>query len=122
MEAQYGPHASSDMQILFAINNGSAGMGITPVTDENAYASSGGYIRAGSPLSGTGTAIEGFLLMPCCASASYGVKLVTEGKSDAAHTWIYGQSNGASLPGEITGIASADFDGNGTQDFAVAEQ
>jgi hypothetical protein len=120
MESQYGPHGSSDMKIAFAINNGSGGLAITPMADENAYASSGGYIRAGSPLSDASTAIEGFLSMPCCAPATYGVKLVIEGKSDAARTWTYGQST-SSLPGEVTGIASGDFDGNGTQDFAVAE-
>lgn len=120
MESQYGPHGSSDMKIVFAINDGSGGLAITPMADENAYASSGGYIRAGSPLNGASTAVEGFLSMPCCASAIYGVKLVTDGKSDAAHTWTYGQST-SSLPGEVTGIASGDFDGNGIQDFAVAE-
>jgi hypothetical protein len=120
MEAQYGPHASSDMQILFAINNGSGQLAITPVADENAYASSGGYIRAGSSINGTASAIEGFLLMPCCAPATYGVRFVSQATTDAAHTWTYGQST-SSLPGEVTGIASGDFDGNGKEDFAVAE-
>jgi len=49
------------------------------------------------------------------------VKLVSQATSDAAHTWTYGQST-SSLPGEVTGIASGDFDGNGAQDFAVAER
>jgi hypothetical protein len=120
IEAQYGPHASAAEELLFAINNGSGGWAITSVAHESSYASSGTYIRAGSLLNGTGTVIEGFLVMPCCAPATYGVKLVSQGTSDAAHTWTYGQSI-SSLPGEVTGIASADFDGNGSQDFAVAE-
>ncbi|MFL6437139.1 MAG: FG-GAP repeat domain-containing protein [Terriglobales bacterium] len=121
IEAQYGPHASTDEEILFAINNGSGQLAITPVAAESSYASSGSHIRAGSPLNGMGTAVEGFLDVPCCASVTYGVKLVSQGTSDAAHTWTYGQST-SSLPGEVTGIASGDFDGNGAQDFAVAER
>jgi hypothetical protein len=120
IEAQYGPHASTDEELLFAINNGSGALAITPVADESSYASSGSHIRAGSPLNGIGTVIEGFLDVPCCAPATYGVKLVSQGQSDAAHTWTYGQST-SSLPGEVRGVASGDFDGNGSQDFAVAE-
>jgi hypothetical protein len=50
------------------------------------------------------------------------VKLFTDVKSSPAQTWIYGQSTTSDTPGIVLGIASADFDGNGMQDFAVAEE
>jgi hypothetical protein len=89
----------------------------------SSYASNGNFITAGSPLNGPGTAIEGFRTESVSAApATYGVSLFNNVNSSASQTWVYGQSTTSSSPGVVQGIASADFDGNGMQDFAVTEE
>lgn len=117
-----GPHGSDASDIDYAINNGSS-FSLVKTVSENAYASNGAYIDAGSPLNGPGTAIEGFRTESVSAApATYGVSLYDDVNRSASQTWIYGQSTTSFTPGVVRGIASADFDGNGMQDFAVAEE
>ena len=122
-EEQFGPHSSSGSHIVYALNNGAGGFTLSTVAPESSYAGNGTFVTEGSPLNGASTAIEGFRTESCCDAtpATYGVKLFTQVNNPAAQTWIYGQA-AYSSPGLVTGIASADFDGNGTQDFAVAER
>jgi hypothetical protein len=122
VEEQSGPHASNSTDIAYAMNNGSS-FTLNATTSEGAYGGEGAFITAGAPLNGMGTAIEGFLSESATSAPStYGVKLFTDVKSSPAQTWIYGQSTTSDTPGIVLGIASADFDGNGMQDFAVAEE
>jgi hypothetical protein len=123
LQSQEGPHGSSGTDLDYAVNNGSGSFTITRVAGESAYAGSGSYLLSGSSLSGPNTALEGFSTAGCCADLpdSYGVKLFTQPGASPTQTWIYGQSANAPA-GWVRGIASADFDGNGTPDFAVAEE
>jgi hypothetical protein len=117
--SQIGPHASSNTELKFAINNG-AGFTISTAASESAYASSGAYVETGSSIGSATQAVEGFLDQTCCNPSSYGVKLVSNGT--VAQKWTFGTApNTNDTPGNVQGIDSADFDGNGTQDFAVAE-
>ena len=121
-QEQYGPHGSDGSDINYAINSG-AGFTLTKATSESAYAGDGTWISSGAPLNGTGTALEGFHTESATSNPStYGVKLFNDVKSSPTQTWIYGQSTTSIPPGVVQGIASADFDGNGRQDFAVAEE
>ena len=122
-EEQFGPHASDGSDVVYALNNGAGGFTLHTAGTESSYAANGSFVNAGSPLDNTDTLIEGFSTESCCAAipAVYGVKLFTPIRSSPSQTWIYGQ-NTYSPPGRVSGIASADFDGNGTQDFAVVEQ
>jgi len=122
VQEQTGPHGSDGTDIDYAINRGS-GLTLNKVTTESGYAGDGTWITAGSPLNGSGTALEGFRTESATSAPStYGVKLFSDVKSSPAQTWIYGQSTTSSVPGSVGGIAPADFDGNGMQDFAVAEE
>lgn len=122
VQEQTGPHGSDATDIDYAINNGS-GLTLNKIIGESGYAGDGTWITAGSPLSGAGTAVEGFRTESASsAPATYGVKLFSNVKNSPTQTWIYGQSTTSSLPGVVQGIASADFDGNGMSDFAVAEE
>ncbi len=121
-QEQYGPHGSDGTDINYAINSG-AGFTLTRATSESAYAGDGTWITAGAPLNGTGTALEGFHTESAMSNPStYGVKLFNDVKSSPAQTWIYGQSTTSVAPGVVQGIASADFDGNGMQDFVAVEE
>ncbi|HKO18434.1 MAG TPA: VCBS repeat-containing protein [Acidobacteriaceae bacterium] len=116
-----GPHGSDGTDLDYAINNG-VSFTLIKTVSESAYAGNGVDIRTGSPLNGVGTAIEGFDMESASdLPASYGVKLFSDVNSSPAQTWIYGSAN-YTAPGHVTGIASADFDGNGLQDFAVTEE
>jgi VCBS repeat protein len=122
VQEQTGPHDSDATDIDYAVNNGSS-FTLVKTVSASAYASDGTFITAGSPLNGTSTAVEGFRTESVSAApATYGVSLFADVTSSPAQTWIYGQSATSSLPGMVEGIASADFDGNGMQDFAVAEE
>ncbi len=121
VQEQTGPHDSDATDIDYAVNNGS-NFTLVRTVSASSYASNGNFITAGSPLNGPGTAIEGFRTESVSATpATYGVSLFNDVNGSASQTWIYGQSTTSSSPGVVQGIASADFDGNGMQDFAVAE-
>jgi len=117
---QFGPHASDVSDLMFALNGGSGTFAVSRAASENAYAGSGSSLTAGTSL-GSGLAVIGFTEYPCCSATSYGVKLIRSGAGDVVQTWVYGQSTSPAPGGEVTGVASADFDGNGTQDFAAVE-
>src|SRR5919201_1507340 len=102
---------------MFAVNNGSGTFALSTAASASAYAGSGSSLSAGSPL-GSGMAVIGFSEFPCCTTTSYGVKLIRQGAGDVQQTWIYGQAQPYSPLGAVTGVASGDFDNNGTQDFA----
>ena len=121
-QEQYGPHGSDASDINYAINSG-AGFKLTRAIGESAYAGDGTWITVGAPLNGAGSALEGFHTESAISNpATYGVKLFSDVKSAPTQTWIYGQSTTSDTPGVVQGIASADFDGNGMRDFAVAEE
>ena len=102
--------------------NGASSFTLIRAAAEDAYAGSGGYLTAGSSLVGPDTAVEGFSRASCCGTPNvYGVKLFTTLNTAPAQTWIFGQATDAPT-GRVSGIESADFDGNGTQDFVVLEQ
>jgi len=117
---QFGPHGSNVTDLMFALNLGSGTFAVSRAASENAYAGSGSSLNSGTSL-GTGLVLIGFVEFPCCTATSYGVKLIRSGAGDVLQTWIYGQSASQMPGGEVTGVASADFDGNGTQDFAAIE-
>jgi hypothetical protein len=122
LEEQFGPHGSDNSELMYALNDGTGGFTQTKVAGETAYAGDGSYITAGSALNSENTALEGFHSMSCCGTpAAYGVKLFNPVNSAAAQSWIYGQSTSNDLPGRVLAIASADFNSNNAQDFAVLE-
>ena len=116
---QFGPHGSDNTELMFAVSNGSGAFAVSRAASESAYAGSGSSLHTGTSLR-NGLAVIGFAEFPCCTAASYGVKLIRSGAGDVLQTWTYGQSTTPS--GEVTGVASADFDGNGTRDFAAVER
>jgi len=121
-QEQYGPHGSDGSDINYAISTGS-GFTLTRATSENAYAGDGTWITAAAPLNGAGSALEGFHTESAVGNPStYGVKFFNDVKSSPTQTWIYGQSTASDTSGAVQGIASADFDGNGMQDFAAVEE
>ena len=120
VNVQYGPHGSNVSDLMFAVNGGAGKFAVSRAASENSYAGSGSSLTAGTSL-GSGLAVIGFSDYPCCSATSYGVKLVHAGAGDVVQTWVYGQSAAFTPGGEVTGVASADFDGNGTLDFAAVE-
>jgi hypothetical protein len=125
MQEQQGPHASFGSDLDFAINAGGGNFTFVSATQESAYAGSGGHLTTGTSLDyngdGATDTVEGFWTEDCCGPFTYGVKLYTGqgGKFALSQTYIYGQATNGP-PGNILGSAAADFNGNGSQDFAVA--
>ena len=122
-QALNGPHGSSGTDLRFAINNGLGAFNLITAASERAYAGDGGYVRTGSSFTNANSAAEGFVNSTCCSQpGTYGVKLFTQLGSPATQTWIYGQSADGTAPGTVTGVITADLDGNGTQDVATVEE
>jgi hypothetical protein len=123
VQALDGPHGSSGTDLKFAINNGAGAFSLITAASESAYAGDGGYVRGGSSFTSASSAAEGFANSTCCSQpASYGVKLFTQLGSAAAQTWTYGQATDGTAPGTVTGLVTADFDGNGARDLAAVEE
>ena len=123
VQALDGPHGSSGTDLKLAVNNGLGAFNLITASSESAYAGDGGYVRAGSSFTSASSSAEGFANSTCCSQpATYGVKLFTQLGSAATQTWIYGQATDGTAPGTVTGVVTADLDGNGAQDVAAVEE
>jgi FG-GAP-like repeat len=117
-----GPHASTVSTLRLGVNSGAGIFRMSAAHTENTYAGSGTVLNAGSFSDVTGDgiydAVVGFSShSDCCEPPPIPQGIVIKiGQSDGTFT----ETQRWGTSGVPTSIATADFDGNGAQDIAVA--